>query len=176
VHRVHFGPPIPSGQCQREKSQTSDQTDPSDYYHARPNEFEANPWPCLNTSAAPIRGEFRPTGGSPRSQPLRRSSKRRVEMIASWTAPDYARVNLSEEGSAEVMQSPLDAGVGIEAGIRSIEDVHRPAASGLRDSDPQNLRGTGRSAARRGTVDRRSHSKELDELGGSRSAAPTRGW
>jgi hypothetical protein len=49
-------------------------------------------------------------------------------MIASWTGPDHATVNLSEEGSAEVMQSLLDAGVGIEAGIWSIEDVHRPGS------------------------------------------------
>jgi uncharacterized protein (DUF849 family) len=58
---------------------------------------------------------------------------RRLELVGGWTAPDYASVNLSEEGAEEVMQVVLDAGVGIEAGVWSVEDAERLAASGLGD-------------------------------------------
>jgi uncharacterized protein (DUF849 family) len=57
--------------------------------------------------------------------------ERRVASVRSWTAPDYATVNLSEPGSDEVMQALLDAGIGIEAGIWTVEDVDRLAATGL---------------------------------------------
>jgi uncharacterized protein (DUF849 family) len=58
---------------------------------------------------------------------------RRLELLAGWSAPDYASVNLSEEGAAEVMQTLLDAGIGIEAGVWSVEDAERLAACGLGD-------------------------------------------
>jgi uncharacterized protein (DUF849 family) len=58
---------------------------------------------------------------------------RRVELIGGWSAPDYTSVNLSEEGADEVMRAVLTAGVGIEAGISTADDVERLAASGLGD-------------------------------------------
>jgi uncharacterized protein (DUF849 family) len=58
---------------------------------------------------------------------------RRLELIAGWSAPDYASVNLSEDGATETMRTLLDAGVGIEAGVWSVEDAERLAASGLGD-------------------------------------------
>ena len=58
---------------------------------------------------------------------------RRHELIAGWSAPDYASVNLSEDGAAETMRTLLDAGVGIEAGVWSVEGAERLAASGLGD-------------------------------------------
>jgi uncharacterized protein (DUF849 family) len=58
---------------------------------------------------------------------------RRLELVAGWSAPDYASVNLSEDGAAETMWTLLDAGVGIEAGVWSVEDAERLAASGLGD-------------------------------------------
>jgi uncharacterized protein (DUF849 family) len=58
---------------------------------------------------------------------------RRLELIGGWSAPDYTSVNLSEDGAAEVMRAVLAAGVGIEAGISTIEDVERLAAAGLGD-------------------------------------------
>lgn len=54
---------------------------------------------------------------------------RRLELIRAWRAPDYASVNLSEPGAADVMEALLDAGVGIEAGVWSVEDAERLAAS-----------------------------------------------
>jgi uncharacterized protein (DUF849 family) len=58
---------------------------------------------------------------------------RRLELVAGWSAPDYASVNLSEAGAADVMRTLLEAGVGIEAGVWSVEDAERLAASGLGD-------------------------------------------
>ena len=58
---------------------------------------------------------------------------RRLELMAGWSAPDYASVNLSEEGAADAMRTLLDAGVGIEAGVWSVEDAERLAACGLGD-------------------------------------------
>jgi uncharacterized protein (DUF849 family) len=56
--------------------------------------------------------------------------ERRLALIRAWRAPDYASVNLSEPGAAEVMEALLHAGVGIEAGVWSVEDAERLAASG----------------------------------------------
>lgn len=56
---------------------------------------------------------------------------RRLELVQAWRAPDYASANLSEPGAAEVMQALLLAGVGIEAGVWSVEDAERLAATGL---------------------------------------------
>jgi uncharacterized protein (DUF849 family) len=60
--------------------------------------------------------------------------ERRLELIGGWSAPDYTSVNLSEDGCERVMEAVLGAGVGIEAGIGSVEDAERLAASGLGDS------------------------------------------
>jgi uncharacterized protein (DUF849 family) len=56
--------------------------------------------------------------------------ERRLALIGAWRAPDYASVNLSEEGSERVMAALTEAGVGIEAGVWSVEDAERLAASG----------------------------------------------
>ena len=57
----------------------------------------------------------------------------RVAAIERWRAPDYASVNLSEDGFAEVMRVLLANGIGIEAGVWSVQDADRLAASGLAD-------------------------------------------
>lgn len=53
----------------------------------------------------------------------------RVAAVREWRVPDYASVNLSEAGAAEVMAALAEVGVGIEAGVWSVED-----AIGLTDS------------------------------------------
>ena len=58
---------------------------------------------------------------------------RRVGLVSQWRAPDYATVNLSEDGSLEVMGALLGAGVGIEAGVWTVEDAEKLVASGLGD-------------------------------------------
>jgi uncharacterized protein (DUF849 family) len=57
--------------------------------------------------------------------------ERRVALVGAWTAPDYASVNLAEEGADRIMRALLDAGIGIEAGVWSVEDAERLAATGL---------------------------------------------
>jgi uncharacterized protein (DUF849 family) len=57
----------------------------------------------------------------------------RLEAIALWREPDYASVNVSEDGFAEVMRVLLENGIGIEAGVWSVEDADRLAACGLAD-------------------------------------------
>lgn len=57
--------------------------------------------------------------------------QRRLELVRAWRAPDYASVNLSEPGSTELMRVLIRAGVGIEAGVWTVEDVELLALSGL---------------------------------------------
>ncbi len=62
----------------------------------------------------------------------------RVSAIHAWgddlndaTRPDFASVNLSEEGWEQLASMLLDAGIGVEAGISEPEDPARLASSGL---------------------------------------------
>jgi uncharacterized protein (DUF849 family) len=59
--------------------------------------------------------------------------ERLVALVSRWRAPDFASVNLSEEGAIEVMGALRRAEVGIEAGVWSVEDAERLAASGFAD-------------------------------------------
>jgi uncharacterized protein (DUF849 family) len=56
---------------------------------------------------------------------------RRIALISAWRAPDYASVNVCEAGAGRVMEALLAAGVGIEAGVWTVEDADRLAATGL---------------------------------------------
>ena len=58
---------------------------------------------------------------------------RRLALVRAWRAPLYASVNLSEPGSTEIMEALIGAGVGIEAGVWTVEDAERLAVSGLGD-------------------------------------------
>jgi len=55
---------------------------------------------------------------------------RRAALVAAWREPDFASVNLSEPGHREVMAA-LAAGVGIEAGVGTVEDVAALAETGF---------------------------------------------
>ncbi|WP_022929815.1 3-keto-5-aminohexanoate cleavage protein [Patulibacter americanus] len=56
--------------------------------------------------------------------------ERRIALVRSWSAPDYASVNVSEPGFEKVLAALLEAGVGVEAGVWSVEDAERLAAAG----------------------------------------------
>jgi uncharacterized protein (DUF849 family) len=56
---------------------------------------------------------------------------RRLALVGSWREPDYASVNLSEPGSLEIMETMLRIGVGIEAGVWTVEDAELLGSSGL---------------------------------------------
>lgn len=55
----------------------------------------------------------------------------RTLAVHSWTEPDFASVNLSEEGALEVMAALTDRGIGIEAGLFSVADVERMVDEGM---------------------------------------------
>jgi uncharacterized protein (DUF849 family) len=57
--------------------------------------------------------------------------ERRISMIQGWIEPDFASVNVSEDGAAEVMTALLVADIGIEAGVWTAEDVELLEATGL---------------------------------------------
>jgi uncharacterized protein (DUF849 family) len=73
--------------------------------------------------------------------------ERRLALIRAWTAPDYASVNVSEDGAFEVMRALTENGIGVEAGVWTVADAERLAAeapSGLTriliepvDADPR---------------------------------------
>lgn len=56
---------------------------------------------------------------------------RRAALVSAWTEPDFASVNLSEQGAAEVMRALLKAGIGVEAGIWTPEEAERLGSTGL---------------------------------------------
>jgi uncharacterized protein (DUF849 family) len=55
----------------------------------------------------------------------------RLSMIAGWEDVDCATVNISEEGFEQVMAVMLEAGIGIDAAVWAMEDVHRFERSGF---------------------------------------------
>ena len=57
---------------------------------------------------------------------------RRLELVRSWTElPDFASVNLSEDGAVELCEELLARGIGIEPGLAAVEDARLLLASGL---------------------------------------------
>ena len=58
---------------------------------------------------------------------------RRLAMVGGWRRPDYASVNVSESGAAEIALALIDVGVGVEAGVWTVEDVDRLATWPARD-------------------------------------------
>lgn len=56
----------------------------------------------------------------------------RIAAIESWTVlPDFASVNWSEEGAADLARALLARGVGVEAGLGSLEDARAWVADGI---------------------------------------------
>jgi uncharacterized protein (DUF849 family) len=59
---------------------------------------------------------------------------RRADLVSGWRRPDMASVNLSEDGAELVIAALLQAGIGVEAGVWSVEDAERLAARGFAPS------------------------------------------
>jgi uncharacterized protein (DUF849 family) len=55
----------------------------------------------------------------------------KLEYISAWTEPDYASVNISEDGWQEVFRALRDNRIGVEAGVWSVEDARALNVSGL---------------------------------------------
>lgn len=74
-----------------------------------------------------VRGACGVPVGTTTSADIEPDPERRLGLVRAWREPDYASVNLSEAGALELME----ALVGIEAGVWTVEDAERLAASGL---------------------------------------------
>jgi uncharacterized protein (DUF849 family) len=74
-------------------------------------------WPVSVTTGAWIEGDHR----------------RLLAMVARWTGPDAASVNLSEADAVDTMRALLGRGIRVEAGVSSAEDATRLTRSGLAD-------------------------------------------
>jgi uncharacterized protein (DUF849 family) len=59
--------------------------------------------------------------------------ERRLELISTWSEPDYASVNISEDGWQQVFRALRERGIGVEAGVWSVEDARALNESGLAD-------------------------------------------
>ena len=60
------------------------------------------------------------------------TAERRLAVVGAWAMlPDFASVNLSEEGAAELAALLLAKGVGVEAGVWSVADAERLGEAGL---------------------------------------------
>lgn len=56
----------------------------------------------------------------------------RLAAVATWTdLPDFASVNVHEEGALDLARALLDRGVGVEAGLWHVEGARLLVASGL---------------------------------------------
>jgi uncharacterized protein (DUF849 family) len=59
-------------------------------------------------------------------------SERRSALVAEWTElPDLVTANQGEEGILALCELLLERGIGIEAGLLSLEDAHAFVASGI---------------------------------------------
>ena len=80
-----------------------------------------------------VRGACGVAVGVTTSAEIEPDPERRLELVRDWRVPDYTSVNLSEPGATDIMETLIRAGIGIEAGVWTVEDVERLAASGLGD-------------------------------------------
>jgi uncharacterized protein (DUF849 family) len=55
----------------------------------------------------------------------------KLRYIRAWTEPDYASVNVSEDGWQDVVRALKGNGIGAEAGVWSVEDAKALKESGL---------------------------------------------
>jgi uncharacterized protein (DUF849 family) len=63
---------------------------------------------------------------------IEKDDRLRLAMIDGWSElPDYASVNLSEEGAPAVFAALARRGVGVEAGLANLADVERFVSLGL---------------------------------------------
>ncbi len=85
----------------------------------------------IDTAAGALRAATKLPVGVSTGAWIEPDPQRRAALVASWSGPDFASVNLYEEGYEAVMRALLDAGIGVEAGIETEADVERLAVSGL---------------------------------------------
>ena len=108
----------------------------ADSFHVHPRDgsgeerLEAS---IVDSVVAAMRGRHHHPVGVSTGAWIEPDVERRVRLISEWKEPDYASVNLSEDGAFEVMQALIQAGIGIEAGVWSVADAEVLVNSGLAD-------------------------------------------
>ena len=70
-----------------------------------------------------VRGACGVPVGVTTSAEIEPDPERRLELVRTWHTPDYTSVNVSETGAAEVIETLIEAGIGIEAGVWTVKDV-----------------------------------------------------
>src|SRR5215212_6686937 len=102
------------------------------HLHPRDHEgFETLDAGVVDDVVAKVRDACGVPVGVTTSAEIEPDHERRIELVRAWCAPDYTSVNLSEMGATEIIEVLVEAGIGIEAGVWSVEDAERLAASGL---------------------------------------------
>ncbi|HEX2103949.1 MAG TPA: 3-keto-5-aminohexanoate cleavage protein [Solirubrobacteraceae bacterium] len=105
-------------------------------FHVHPRDAdgaEALDAPVIDTAVAAIRAACPglPVGVSTAAW-IAPDVAARVAAIRSWkSGPDFASVNLSEDGHREVMAALRESRIGVEAGVWSVGDVGALAESGF---------------------------------------------
>jgi uncharacterized protein (DUF849 family) len=84
----------------------------------------------VNAAVAAMRGGLAVAIGLATGEWIEPDVDLRVDMIRKWRGVDYATVNASEDGFELVMAALQEAGVGVDAGIFTVDDVERIAGSG----------------------------------------------
>ena len=87
--------------------------------------------PVVDQAVAMVRNGTRWPVGVTSGAWIEPETKRRVREVASWAEPDFASVNLREEGCLDVIRALLGTAIGVEAGLASAEDAERLVQSDL---------------------------------------------
>jgi uncharacterized protein (DUF849 family) len=83
-----------------------------------------------------VRGACGVPVGTTTSAEIEPDPERRLGLVRAWREPDYASVNLSEPGALELMEALVGIGVGIEAGVWTVEDAEGSRLPGLGSESP----------------------------------------
>jgi uncharacterized protein (DUF849 family) len=86
---------------------------------------------AVDGAVARVRGACGVPVGVTTSAEIEPDPERRLRLVRAWREPDYTSVNLCEPGAVELMEVLVEFGVGIEAGVWTVEDAERLASSGL---------------------------------------------
>jgi len=123
----HPAVPLSAGELARDAAACR-----ADAFHIHPRDADGREaLDAVDAAVAAVRAACgRPVGVSSGAW-IEPDLERRIALVRAWREPDYASVNLSEEGADRVMRALTEAGIGIEAGIWSVEDAERLAETGI---------------------------------------------
>ena len=108
----------------------------ADVLHLHPYDAQGRQTFDAEPCAAAIRAVRAACPGIPislsTSAEIQPDPERRLALVAAWTElPDLVTANQGEDGILDLCELLIDRGIGIEAGLLSIDDARAFAASGL---------------------------------------------